>query len=661
MDEVSERELEQQKRLELFGKRILLILKDQRWMFVLAFLLFLLGCISLMYDLTSTSSYRYVARLSLHYYPKYAGKIEPYDEKFMLNILNSPTLRRRFINTLKDKGFDNVHPTTPFQFKVEKQRHGSFMIVLTANSEREAVTMTNAYASLCIQEYANIRSVDLQNFKSVMLQKKQDVFDQVQAMLNKKEELVTPLRSLSPDHDLDRLRAELSHHRDAQEKLQLVNKNLEAKVKRLSAEMERINPNLLSHHKEIRELVAEIKTVDKELYKARELFTEKNPKLISLVSRKEALSNKLEDFLKISDISQSDLGELDSMDKLSSDLEKAQVELESSSEELSVLEGEIAEKQTLVDKLTQVLPEYKELNLRASGLLESLKSIDESIANVDYMLLLVKDDLFITEKVVSAVGKSPFRKKYMAVAAFLALSLTGLIAVFIAFVEYMLGKVASEQEMRLFPEMRYLGMLPVPKDDTGLEIYGSPVLDLVARYLQSSDNGEMHIVFASSLPGASIAEGFFAAIDWNYAMAGKKTLCVDIMSVEEAGEDVMPMENSCILSTYDNRTILPITSLKHILPPEMEMLKKDMVVLREKYDLIFFRGRFSLRTDRLLLEQLTVLCDAMLLGAHLMRTPRRALRALSSFQRETETHVMTLLFKSPSSRYVDEKDEGKKS
>ena len=157
-------------------------------------------------------------------------------------------------------------------------------------------------------------------------------------------------------------------------------------------------------------------------------------------------------------------------------------------------------------------------------------------------------------------------------------------------------------------------------------------------------------MIVGSLPGARILKEFYSAMEWNYAMAGKKFLTVDIVSASIVGE-VQPLKDTGIVGFHEGKVVLPITSRKFILPPEMELLKQDLAVLRKNYDLIFFRHPMSFRHDKLFVEQFSELCDSMLVAVGLRKTFRRALRSLVSLQRETNIPVMTVLSDSVASHF----------
>ena len=641
MEEMSEQELEQLKRIELIRKQLQIILKSRIVFLFVVFFLMLGGILAVLYLRVSFSSRRYIARISLHYHPKQPGKIRPYEENFMLQIFNRPAIRTRFFDAVKNRDFDGVGSSGVVSVKVEKKRNSSFAVVVHARTEREAVAFTNGYARLCLQEYAEKRTEDLRKWKEVLKQKKRDVFKQIKAINEEKEKLIAHLNVVSPEEDYERLRVGLSERKEALSKLKFSLLNLNSRQKRLKESLKEINPMLLEQKQEIREQREALKRLEKEIIAAQELYTEENPKLKGLLSREKVLRERFQAFLKTCGLTDKDTRMLDSAEELKNELKNLQSERESREEEIRVLEGEMAVEHKTIETLTVILPRYRELVQQSMSLRDSLQKLDESLADINYLLVLVKDDLFVTEQAVAAVGQKPFRKKNLAVALFAAVALTGFSVLVLVMLDLLFGYVVSEQEMTLRPELNYLGKLPVSETMFGSSAARELIFNAVCLHLQNTLK-DRQVVLAGALPGAKLMSDFFSAVEWTYAMSGERVLFVDIMMVDNVKEE-LPMPDTGIIAYSGSRGILPIASKKFLASTEQELLKQDLVTLRKKYDIIFFRHYFAFRHDRLFLERFIPLCDSLLIAVGLMKTQRKNLRTLVEIQRESGINVMTIL------------------
>ena len=169
MDESTDKELERLRQLDQLRKLIQLILGGRLIFLGILFSIILAGIIAVIYLRVTRSQTRYVARLSMHYYPKQTGKIKPYEQKFLLQMFNRPALRKNFIRALKNKEYANSRPTGAVAVKVEKKRNSNnFSIQLKAKTEHEAVEFTNLFAKVCLQEYCNERTRDLKRWEEVL-------------------------------------------------------------------------------------------------------------------------------------------------------------------------------------------------------------------------------------------------------------------------------------------------------------------------------------------------------------------------------------------------------------------------------------------------------------------------------------------------------------
>lgn len=641
MEELSGQELEQLRRLELIRNQLRIILKSHLVLGLTAFLLLLAGVLVCLYLRVTLSSSRYIARISMHYYPKQPGKIRPYEENFMFQLFNRPALRAQFFDAVRNRDFDGIAPTGSVMVKVEKKKNSSFAVVLHARTEKEAVAYTNGYARLCLQEYVKKRTDDLQNWGEVLKQKKHDIFVQIQELNQEKEKLTAPLHIVSPEEDYERLRVGLSERQEALSKLKFSHLNLKSREKRLQESLKEIKPMLLEQKQAIKEQSEELKRLEKEIVLAQELYTEENPKLMGLLSREKVLRTRFEKFLKSCGLTEKDTRMLATAEDLYAEMKTLQGEIDNKEEEIRVLSGEMDLERKTIENITAMLPRYRELVQQTMSLRDSLQKLDESLADINYLLVLIKDDLFITEQAVAAVGQKPFRKKNLAIAVFSAAALAGFLVVVVVILDLLFGNVTAEQEMTLRSELTYLGKLPVSEKMFRSSAAKDLIFNALCLHLQNALE-DMHVVLAGALPGAKLLSEFFSAVEWTYAMSGKRILFVDIVLADNVEED-MPISDTGIIAYSGNKGILPIASKKYIAPTEQELLKQDLVTLRNKFDIVVFRHSFSFRHDRLFLDRFIPLCDSLLVAVGLAKTPRKNLRTLAEIQRESHIRIMTIL------------------
>ena len=156
---------------------------------------------------------------------------------------------------------------------------------------------------------------------------------------------------------------------------------------------------------------------------------------------------------------------------------------------------------------------------------------------------------------------------------------TGLVSMVILFIEFLFGKVADESELKLFYEFRYLGALPVR--NTRSEVEMRVVYNSVCHMLQSS-YPEHHIVMVGTLPGGKIPSEMLDSCEWNYAMAGKRLLVLDMILASNFEDPGYNCDDMNIITYSGSKGYLPVTSKRLLAPTEIELLKIDLQTLRKR-------------------------------------------------------------------------------
>jgi len=638
----SEQEQERMRQLDKLRKLVRTLLGHHIPLLIVSFILIFGGILLSVGLAITTSSQRYVARVTLCFQPKQKGKIGQYDDRYVLQILNRRASKLKFVEAGERGGSDPRKRVVSENISVtydRKQPH-TFHIVLYAYSEQEAVDSINDFAKVCIAEYVRERTTDLEKWKSVLVEERREVVKRIEEFNTKITELTVPLNVVSPEKDYERLRGRLSELQASRTRLHFVVENLSRRKTELEKKLSGMNPAMLSCQAEIKKFFTELERLDKEIANAEEVYTDENPKVIALQSRHDGVQKRLERFLKARGIGAVTPQILGEAEMLTTELKSLQMELDGKQGELLVLDGEIADSTKKFRQLTDYQPKLRQLTQQRQGQRESLARLNESIAEINYTLLMVEKDIFVNEQARNAVGNAPFSKKNLFICLFAAVALTSFLAALIAVLDFFLGKVVDSRELELYDEFHYLGTLPTSEKMFNSEDMERMVMFNLFHKFQSLD---AHIVFSGALAGAKILRQLFDFLDWNLSMAGRRMLTVDIVSADEF--DVEPDENSdtMLLAFSKGKCYLPLTSRKFLVSSELELLKNDFKILRERYDYIFIRHAGTLRRSELFLEQIAALCDCALIGVGAGKTPRKSLRSLLSLQMKINIPIMTVL------------------
>ncbi len=639
MDDSSDRELEQLERIEQLRKLVQAILGNHICLMIVVFLLFLAIFLAFAYMSVTRSMDRYQATIVLHYYPNNTQKIQSYDTKYLVQMFNRQALIHKFFREMTDETGGKIS-SNRILVTQERKQNNSISITLFARTDNEAITLTNAFAQFCIREYTSERKTDLEKWRDALLQQKQDTFKEIQRINMEKDKLTVPLNVASPEKEYDRLRFTLGEKQAALVKLTLLVTNQQRKKEKLEEEMGELNPAILLYEKEIRGYTNDLKRIDTEILVLNEQYTEENPKMKAVLAQKKVLQENFDKFLRDKSISFYDINSIGKLDRITTELKGVSEELNVKEEELRLLKAEVSSGSEKFYKLNEIIPRYQQLSLQGANLLDSVQKINDNIADINYVLLLIKDDLFVGEQIEAAKGESWLNKKSIFIASFAAIVVTGFLALLTVLVEFRFGKVANAMEMELYSDFTFLGALPDSEKKLAGGDKESIVLNGIYHSFQNTGM-EHHIVLVAELPGATIIQGLFKNITWNYGMAGKEVLTIDIIDAKDLNENT-PTTDTCIISHRDWNGELPLENVNNITEAELQLLKTDLRILRKKYSLIFIRQKAPIR-DALFLKKISVVCDGLLIGIGAKRTLRKSLRALARAFHKEVLPVMTIL------------------
>ena len=260
------------------------------------------------------------------------------------------------------------------------------------------------------------------------------------------------------------------------------------------------------------------------------------------------------------------------------------------------------------------------------------KLIPIMLVNHIWLLIIVFFLAFGISWKIMALGILP--------ACIVAVVVTCVLAALVILMEYRIGRVSGDNEMTFYPDLKYLGVLPDSRNCSEVDREQNKAFKSICKRFQST-GVEHRVVMAGVLPGAKISDSFYNFLQFNYAMAGKKVLLLDIVDARDCNE-ILPMEDTCIVCYNDFLGIVPLENCNDLSPAELSLLKMDLSQLQKEYDLIIIRQKTPLTTI-LLLEDIASICDGMLIAVGAKRSKRKALRALSSFASKNNCQIMTAL------------------
>ena len=587
---------------------------------------------------------RYEAQVMIHYTtPDRGDKTKTMDPKLVLEILQRIETSRNFYTKLGNIP-GNWKPWM-CQIKIEPLEKNRvmdrFKIVVTAPEEKTAVTLANAFARHCVETYTSENTAMLKKQRDELQKQKSQVQDEIARIENEKKLLCEGKNILDPKNELVRLQRGIH---DATREINKELPELQAKQNEyntLVEEMKRFNPALIENESELRERIAARKKLDDEIEKFESEYLDTNPKMINLRERRTTMETQFQKFLKERNIRESDLAQLDAAVKRHEELLKVSTALKLKEEKVRTAQSVIRTDEEKVAYILQIMPQIDRLNELQRTQRESLTKLIASISDIDNKLPLVKENMRIGDR-GSSTKLKPFTGNKIVLSIIGAIVLTLVLGGLVVMFDFTFGVVSGEKELMLMGELHYLGALPTRESFFESSAQEQIVFNSIYHAFMHWGS-KHHVVLAGTLPGGKILPGLFEHFENFQTMNGKRMLTLDVVLAENFNYDTECEYDTGIIYCAGSRGHLPVISKKFLSPSECELLRNDLLLLRNTYDLIIIKHSVSMRRDRMFVEQIVPLCDCALISVGYRRTSRKNLRRIASINRKTGLPIMCIL------------------
>ena len=643
MNSFSKKEQEQIKRFEQLRRQLQMIFIAHIRLIIFLFAASLTLILTVIYVKWYRSPRRYEAQVMIHYSTPDRDKTKTMDPKLVLEILKRKDTTRNFFKKIGSiPGRWKPH-MCPIQIEpLEKNRvMDRFKIVVTAPEEKTAVTIATAFAKHCVETYTRENTVLLEKQLVELKKQKSKVLEEIARIENEKKLLCEGKNILDPQGELNRLQRNIH---DATREINKELPELQAKQNEYNAaaaEMKKYNPALIENESELREKLAARKKLDDEIEKYESEYLDTNPKMINLRERRAVMEAQFQKFLKERNIRESDLALIDQAVKHHAEFVKISNELKVREEKVRTFQNVIRTDEEKMAYIRQIMPQINKLNELQRTQRESLTKLNASVSDIENKLPLVKDNMRIGDR-GSSTKLKPFTGNKFVLSVIGALVLTLVLGGLVVMFDFIFGVVSGEKELVLMGELQYLGALPTREtlfDSTAQEqIVFNSIYHAFMHW-----GSEHHVVLVSTLPGGKIMPELFEHFENFQTMNGKRMLTIDVVLAENFNYDTPCEYDTGIIYCAGSKGHLPVISKKFLSPSECELLRNDLLLLRNTYDLIFIKHSASMRRDRMFVEQIVPLCDSMLISVGYRRTSRKNLRRVAAINRKTGLPIMSIL------------------
>ncbi|MBS1370166.1 MAG: hypothetical protein HPZ91_09455 [Lentisphaeria bacterium] len=630
VDPVDE-EQERLRQFELYRKLSISVLLKHWKLIVLIAAATFIGMLTLVRVMAMNSTDRYQAVTRLFYYPRETKSCGAMD------IRQAKELFAR--RTLLQQAAERLNLPEPIGNRVsigtEKTRPNLIIVTAKAKESDLAVRMANTVAELCIEEYTNFRSGELNSRLNGQLDRKKLLEDSVANDEREQHKMVPGGGSLSPVQELDRLREIVGSALTllSENNIQYANEKL--RYQKLEAQLKEIDPKALQLSAQLNTFLNRLEQQKQEVERLRLQYTDRNPRLLAAREELTYQEKAYEEFLKENGIASYNPDSIRHADSLRDALAASREKLDLYAEKDKALGDEIRKNRDIVAKLTELLPKYTEIDIRRGASISILHSVEEVISDLRLLLASTKSDIIQVEKAESAVPQSLFNKKAVALIMAAAFIVTGGACVLLVLFQIFFGKVEQVEEIEA-----HRGLVPLGTYPDSAERFSSPgekeiVLHEMYYKLREVLEGRK-ILFEGTLEGGSAPPDIREAIEWNAAMNGVRSFRINIVPAvgfELADAAVDGDDTLVAVQCSGSQGFFPVENPQALSPAELELLGCDVKELLKRYDLLMIGREKPLGQNDLFFRQMMEFSDCSLLYLGANATPRRILRLAAALQR----------------------------
>ena len=288
-DVLTEEERENMRKIAALRKVAWGIFVKWNWLFILTFVYLSVGFSAYLVYRLSKSAQRFEATTRLLYTPRQVGKITPMGDKQLLRVLERRSLRRRVGEKIPLPSGEKDTLAVDLNIKQEGRPSNLYTLSAKSNSKTAAVRKINAYADILLDEYADYRAQELARWIGAAGAREEDFLKEIGEFEAQEALLKSQAGSPTPIETLTTLNGLLSDQRRNLLMIDVESAAEKAKKEKYEDDLGDLGPKILGCSEELQPIKRAMESLDAEIAKLREMYTDLNPKVRGKLEDRAAL------------------------------------------------------------------------------------------------------------------------------------------------------------------------------------------------------------------------------------------------------------------------------------------------------------------------------------------------------------------------------------
>lgn len=638
-NELTAEEREQMRKFAAFKRVSLGILVKWLWFIFIVF-----GVISLVFSTflvwhSAKSTHRFSATTRLLYSPRQLEHSQSMSDKQLMSVLDRKSLKRRVGRVLSMPNADRTSLVTDLTIKQERKPSNLYTLTANASTWVGAVRKVNAYAEILIAEYITYRKRDLDAWSEVLELRKKNLLDQIAELEAEESVAKGKVGVASPVETLTILNGLISDQRRNYSSLSVQMANEQVRRKKLEESVGKMGDAIIKCAPMIRKKSAELAAIDAEISKLRDIYTDRNPKVMGKLDDRREMMDDFVEMLRENGIDGVSLDDVEQVEQSVRELADVTMRMEVLAESQKSLEHEIKQNEVRCEELTGAIPQIERIRIKRDELERKERELEEQQGNIEYLLMSSDNDLQQIERAGGAGDEGPFSIKNFVLTFVGAGVCTLALTFWIMVLELIFGKVRGAKELAAFEDVHVIGS--IPRDNVVSEDMEKDVLGVVALNFASA-NMPKGIILVCRLAGSPKIDKFSTELEWSLSMAGQRIFNLEVVP----SMDFEPPDGSeTMINTVrkGEKGWFPAANRYALAPTEIEMFKVDVTALRAEFDTVFIHMPGGLRRGGNFFSQLLDISESALLIIGTGTTPRSELAYVRKHVSDANKPMMGLV------------------